>query len=154
MKRTASLLIIICSICFSAGGQTVNYDESKVGPYTLEDPLRFVNGKKVRNLRDWARRRQEILDIFQREMYGQMPPASDIYLELKEQGVTLAGFFSSAVAADNLTEYVVYWLRNTGLPTATLRGLSLVIITLLLSFITLIFGELYGSQRVGSLSTL
>lgn len=92
MKRTASLLIIICSICFSAGGQTVNYDESKVGPYTLEDPLRFVNGKKVRNLRDWARRRQEILDIFQREMYGQMPPASDIYLELKEQGVTLAGF--------------------------------------------------------------
>ena len=92
MKRTASLLIIICSICFSVGGQTVNYDESKVGPYTLEDPLRFVNGKKVRNLRQWARRRQEILDIFQREMYGQLPPASDIYLELKEQGVTLAGF--------------------------------------------------------------
>ena len=40
--------------------QEVNYDESKVGPYTLEDPLRFVNGKKVKNLKDWELRRQEI----------------------------------------------------------------------------------------------
>ena len=64
------------------------------------------------------------------------------FLSTIQVGVTLAGFFSSAVAADNLTEYVVYWLRDTGIPTAPLRALSLVIITLLLSFITLIFGEL------------
>lgn len=64
------------------------------------------------------------------------------FLSTIQVGVTLAGFFSSAVAADNLTEYVVYWLRDTGLPTASLRAISLVIITLLLSFITLIFGEL------------
>lgn len=72
--------------------QEVNYDESKVRPYTLEDPLRFVNGKKVKNLKDWDLRRQEILDIFQKEMYGQMPPKSDIVLEKLEEGVTLAGF--------------------------------------------------------------
>ncbi|MBR3354693.1 MAG: HlyC/CorC family transporter [Oscillospiraceae bacterium] len=64
------------------------------------------------------------------------------FLSTIQVGVTFAGFFSSAVAADNLTEYVVYWLRNTGIPAAPLRALSLVIITLLLSFITLIFGEL------------
>ena len=64
------------------------------------------------------------------------------FLSTIQVGVTLAGFFSSAIAADNLTEYVVYWMRNSGLPTATLRALSIVIITLLLSFVTLIFGEL------------
>ena len=64
------------------------------------------------------------------------------FLSTIQVGVTLAGFFSSAIAADNLTEYVVYWMRNSCLPTATLRALSIVIITLLLSFVTLIFGEL------------
>ena len=38
------------------------------------------------------------------------------FLSTIQVGVTLAGFFSSAVAADNFTEYVVYWLRNTGIP--------------------------------------
>ncbi len=64
------------------------------------------------------------------------------FLSTIQVGVTLAGFFSSAIAADNLTEYVVYWLRDSGIPAATLRSISLIIITLLLSFITLIFGEL------------
>ena len=64
------------------------------------------------------------------------------FLSTIQVGVTLAGFFSSAVAADNFTEYVVYWLRNTGIPTGPLRALSLILITLILSFLTLIFGEL------------
>lgn len=64
------------------------------------------------------------------------------FLSTIQVGVTLAGFFSSAVAADSLTEYVVYWLRNLPISVSTLRTISLVIITLLLSFFTLIFGEL------------
>lgn len=70
----------------------VNYDESKVGPYTLEDPLTFVDGRKVTNASDWAERRKEILDLFQKEMYGQLPPKSEIYLETVEEGVTLGGY--------------------------------------------------------------
>ena len=42
----------------------VNYDETKVQPYTLEDPLVFTDGTKVENAVDWLRRRREILDIF------------------------------------------------------------------------------------------
>lgn len=72
--------------------QEVNYDESKIPPYTLEDPLKFVDGRKVRNAKDWELRREEILGIFQREMYGQMPPKSPITTEILEEGITLAGF--------------------------------------------------------------
>ncbi len=97
-------MIVACVMGIAGQAQVVNYDESKVGPYTLEDPLRFVNGKKVKNLRDWQLRRQEILDIFQREMYGQIPPKNDIYLELKEQGITLAGF--------GLRRQVRMWFRS------------------------------------------
>ena len=79
-------------VVLSTYAQKVNYDESKVGSYTLEDPLRFADGRKVKNLKQWKERRQEILDIFQSEMYGQMPPRRDIYLEPLEEGTTLAGF--------------------------------------------------------------
>ena len=51
-----------------------NNDESKVGPYTLEDPLTFLDGTKVASPADWPRRRAEILGIFAKEMYGEEPP--------------------------------------------------------------------------------
>ena len=49
-----------------------NYDPEKIAPYTLEDPLTFLDGSKVASPEDWKRRRREILDIFASEMYGQI----------------------------------------------------------------------------------
>ena len=54
-----------------------NYDESKIPPYTLEDPLAFADGTKLTSPAQWPKRRAEILDIFAREMYGQPPPAPE-----------------------------------------------------------------------------
>ena len=71
---------------------TVNYQESAIPAYTLEDPLRFADGRPLRSRSEWPQRRQEILELFQREMYGQMPPAGEIFLETLEEGITLAGF--------------------------------------------------------------
>ena len=71
---------------------TVNYDESAIPPYTLEDPLRFADGRPVRSRKQWPERRKEILDLFQREMYGEMPASAPIFLETLEEGTTLAGF--------------------------------------------------------------
>ena len=34
----------------------VNYDESRVEPYALEDPLSFADGRKVKSAADWERR--------------------------------------------------------------------------------------------------
>ncbi len=43
-------MLVVCSVHIMSLAQQVNYDESKVGPYTLEDPLRFADGRKVKNL--------------------------------------------------------------------------------------------------------
>ena len=52
-----------------------NYDESKANPYpTLPDPLVFKNGKKVKTAKDWwSKRRPEIVEDFDREIYGRVP---------------------------------------------------------------------------------
>lgn len=92
MKRW---LIVVALVTWfaSVGGYAQNYDESKVGNYPLPDPLTFESGKKVRNKRQWAERREEILEIFQREMYGRMPEKpSHLRIEMLEQGPTLGGY--------------------------------------------------------------
>lgn len=69
----------------------INYDEGKIPQYILEDPLVFENGKKVHKL-EWRERREEILQLFQREMYGKLPPVPDtVLLETIEEGLTMSG---------------------------------------------------------------
>ena len=68
-----------------------NRDENKVKPYTLPDPLVFADGTPVSDPSLWPARRREILDLFQKEMYGEMPPASPVYTEVIEEGKTLSG---------------------------------------------------------------
>ncbi|MBL8188378.1 MAG: acetylxylan esterase, partial [Acidobacteria bacterium] len=52
-----------------------NYDESKVKPYSpLPDPLTLKNGKKVTSAKVWwNQRRAEIVEDFDREVYGRAP---------------------------------------------------------------------------------
>ena len=66
-----------------------NKEEGKVPAYTLPDPLTFADGHAVASKAEWPARREEILDIFQREMYGQMPAPSPIYLEQLEEGFSI-----------------------------------------------------------------
>lgn len=55
-----------------------NYDESKVQPYPpLPDPLTLKNGKKVASAKVWwTQRRPELVEDFDREVYGRMPKAT------------------------------------------------------------------------------
>jgi hypothetical protein len=52
-----------------------NFDESKVNSYpALPDPLVLKNGKKVKTAKMWwAERRPEIVEDFDREIYGRAP---------------------------------------------------------------------------------
>jgi hypothetical protein len=52
-----------------------SYDESKVRPYTLPDPLVFNDGRKVKNRADWEKRRAELLRLFEENVYGSSPGA-------------------------------------------------------------------------------
>lgn len=58
--------------------------------------------------------------------------------------ITLAGFLGSAFAADNFSDKLTNWLLGLGIPipAATLDALSVILITVVLSYFTLIFGEL------------
>ena len=52
-----------------------NYDEAKANPFpTLPDALTLKNGKKVTKAADWwNKRRPEIVEDFDREIYGRVP---------------------------------------------------------------------------------
>ncbi len=66
------------------------------------------------------------------------------FLSIIQVGITLAGFFGSAFAADNFSEKLVSFLLSLGLnlPVSTLNTISVISITLVLSYFTLVFGEL------------
>lgn len=66
------------------------------------------------------------------------------FLATIQVGITLAGFLGSAFAADNFSHYVVTWLQAMGvkLSASTLNAIALVMITLILSYFTLVLGEL------------
>src|ERR1019366_8670257 len=52
-----------------------NYDEAKANPFPdLPDALTLKNGKKVTKPADWwSKRRPEIVEDFDREIYGRVP---------------------------------------------------------------------------------
>ena len=74
MKK-AILLFAFLGIFFSSFSQQnkPNYDESKIPPYTLPDPLIFNDGSKVKSKEEWPKRRAEIFTAFQNEVYGVAP---------------------------------------------------------------------------------
>ena len=91
VPRYLLAIVAFVSISLSLFAQQVNYDEAAVAPYELHDPLVFADGKKVRK-NQWQERRKEILDMFQHEMYGVLPPKGEgIFLETIEEGSTLHG---------------------------------------------------------------
>jgi hypothetical protein len=73
-------LLHITSLRHGADGDpkspyAANYNESKANPYpTLPDPLKLKNGKKVQTAKMWwKQRRPEIVEDFDREVYGGVP---------------------------------------------------------------------------------
>ncbi len=68
------------------------------------------------------------------------------FLSTIQIGITLAGFLGSAFAAENFSQYLVDWIYNglgfRGIPVSVLNTLSVIVITIILSYFTLILGEL------------
>jgi hypothetical protein len=53
---------------------SINYDESKVPPYTLPDPLILPNGKRITTAEQWTQQqRPAMLKLFAENVYGRMP---------------------------------------------------------------------------------
>jgi hypothetical protein len=54
-------------------GVPVNFTQAKAGDALPPDPLRFTNGKRVASAKDWAKRREQILNLLQDNQYGRRP---------------------------------------------------------------------------------
>lgn len=69
-------------------------------------------------------------------------PAS--FLATIQVAITLSGFLGSAFAADNFSEILVDLILKTGvnISRATLDTIAVIVITMILSYLTLVFGEL------------
>ena len=57
-------------------------------------------------------------------------------------GVTLTGFLSAALGAEKLGVYVIPWLEDLGVPENSAPTTSLVGVTLVIAYFSLVFGEL------------
>ena len=66
------------------------------------------------------------------------------FLSTIQVAITLAGFLGSAFASENFSDGLADWLISLGvaIPHGTLDTICVIIITLILSYFTLIFGEL------------
>ena len=66
------------------------------------------------------------------------------FLATIQVAITLSGFLGSAFAADNFSEPLVDWVAGMGvdIPRSTLDTVAVILITLILSYFTLVFGEL------------
>ncbi|MBP7638343.1 MAG: hypothetical protein KBA18_10745, partial [Kiritimatiellae bacterium] len=91
---------VLFSLLISAGlwvllpvsARPPNYDEAKVVPYTLPDPLVFADGTQVAAPDQWPRRRAEIVALFEDQMYGLIPPPpAALRLETLEERDILNG---------------------------------------------------------------
>jgi Hemolysins and related proteins containing CBS domains len=66
------------------------------------------------------------------------------FLATIQIGITLAGFLASAFATESFVDELAGTLVKTGIPLAgsVIRSISLIVITIILSYFTLVFGEL------------
>ena len=70
------------------------------------------------------------------------------FLATIQVAITLSGFLGSAFAAENFSGVIVDWLLGLGVPISAevLDSIAVVFITIVLSYFTLVFGELVPKQ--------
>jgi len=64
------------------------------------------------------------------------------FLAAAQVGITVCGFLSAALGAERLSRYIVPTLSKWGLSKETATTTAIVIVTLLISYFSLVFGEL------------
>jgi len=93
-----------------------------------------VNSKKIERIAEsGSKKAKHLLELVSSE---------SSFLATIQVGVTLSGFLSSAVAADKFAGILSEALSFLPISKSLISGISLVVITLILSYFTLIFGEL------------
>lgn len=64
------------------------------------------------------------------------------FLAAAQVGVTVCGFLSAALGAERLGGYVIPWLEEHGLSNGASTTISIIAVTLVIAYFSLVFGEL------------
>src|SRR3954469_2201136 len=80
--------------------QAATYNEAAATPYsTAPDPLVMNDGTRVTTSAQWTKRRTELKELFDREVYGRVPrntPAVKWEVVTSEKGLPMGGGFGGA----------------------------------------------------------
>ncbi|GAA3764653.1 glucuronyl esterase domain-containing protein [Terriglobus aquaticus] len=82
MKRILVSPVIAMLVCVAASAVAQRkpgylYDEEKIAPYTLLDPLSLASGQRVTSAAQWnTERRPELLHLFEQDEFGVTPTAA------------------------------------------------------------------------------
>ncbi len=93
-----------------------------------------VNDAKIAQLKEKGDKRAARLE--------KITENSSKFLAVIQVAITLAGFLGSAFAANNFAVYFIPLFEKIGIPASVGSSLAVIVITILLSYITLVFGEL------------
>lgn len=66
----------------------------------------------------------------------------NLFLSALQIGVTLAGFLSASFGASSLSPHIVPWLESLGMNAGLASGLTMVMLTLLISYLSIVVSEL------------
>ncbi|MFL0196813.1 hemolysin family protein [Clostridium sp. WILCCON 0269] len=95
-----------------------------------------LNKTKIKLLAEQSNKKAQLLEKLLKE------PTK--FLSTIQVGITLAGFFSSASAATGVSNTLGSYLDKLNVPYG--QEISLVLVTIILSYITLVFGELFPKR--------
>lgn len=70
MRLIMRCFLFVLTFCLAVLPQIIHAQE---GNQALPDPFTFNSGQKVKSVKEWERRRKEILETMTREMYGTAP---------------------------------------------------------------------------------
>ncbi|MGM9988108.1 MAG: hemolysin family protein [Bacillaceae bacterium] len=101
-----------------------------------------LNDQKIKRMAEEGNKRAKLIVALIKE------PSK--FLATIQVGVTLSGFLASAFAAESFAKRITAWAVETNLPISesVIQTCSLIIVTIILSYVTLVFGELVP-KRIG-----
>ncbi|MFV2067010.1 MAG: acetylxylan esterase [Pirellulales bacterium] len=130
-----SMLVLALGAHARSEATPANYDESKVPPYALPDPLSTLDGHRVTDANQWwSQRRPEIVRLFEEEVYGRAPgrPAGLSFHVVSVERQALDGLatrkqveiaFSDA-SGDPKIDLLIYLPNRRSGPVPVLLGLN------------------------------
>ncbi|WP_326512462.1 hemolysin family protein [Clostridium intestinale] len=95
-----------------------------------------INKNKIRHLAEEGNKKAKLLEDLMNE------PSN--FLSTIQVGITLAGFFASASAATGVSGQLANLLDSLSVPYSS--NIAQIVVTILLSYVTLVFGELFPKR--------